>query len=303
MTFNIWKSKINGIYDIQLPNLEQEKVFRKSIRGGRTYKSKNRFESVQYKAYLNGECNFEDMVDYLIDADVVSLYPTAMAHFEYPIGDCIKLDGEKIMKGKLGIYHIKYKTNKNLMHSIGGRRSEDGSLKWDLKDDEGVYTSVDIEDMIENGYDIEILDGYYWEETAPILKDYIEELFKAKEDEAAAGLKGSVNYQLCKLFMNALYGKTIQRPIYTDSKMISTSSEYWKFWRTHTITSLDKVGAKFVVCGTPREYQTQERCITKPSHLGAFILAYSRHSLIRNPRVMTHSQNQLFFIYCCKHQV
>ena len=67
------------------------------------------------------------------------------------------------MMGKMGIYTIKYKSNKNLIHSIGGSRGDNGSLKWDLKDGEGVYTSIDIEDMVNNGYDIEILDGYYWQ--------------------------------------------------------------------------------------------------------------------------------------------
>ena len=292
MTFSLWKHRIDGKFDIQLPNLEQEQFFRKSIRGGRVYPSKHRFKSIQYDSYINKECAFEDVEDYVLDADVVSLYPTAMTYL-YPIGDCFKFNpplplklsqrknyflsenhsilskNESLspritegnegvnysMPGKMGIYTIRYKTNKNLIHSIGGSRGDDGSLKWDLKDGEGVYTSIDIEDMIDNGYDIEIIDGYYWNETASVFSEYIKYLFEAKNAEAKANRKGSVNYLLCKLFMNALYGKTIQRPIFVESKIISSSSEYWKFWGTHIITSIEPLNDKWVVNGTSRDFR------------------------------------------------
>ena len=84
-----------------------------------------------------------------------------MAKYEYPTGECFETT--EYVSDKLGIYYIKYKTNKNLQHSIGGRRNNDKSLKWDLKDSEGYYTSIDIEDMRANGYQVEIVNGYYWE--------------------------------------------------------------------------------------------------------------------------------------------
>ena len=76
--------------------------------------------------------------------------------------------------------------------------------------------------------------------------------------------------------MNALYGKMIQRPIYTKTTTISSNSEYWKFWGKHIITGVEKLGEKWVLSGTPKEVEISERCITKPTHIGAFILAYSR---------------------------
>ena len=83
LTFALWKSSIQGKYSIELPTLKQEKAFRESVRGGRTYKSKHRFISKQYEAFKNGEVGFDDVFDYCIDADVVSLYPAAMAQYPY----------------------------------------------------------------------------------------------------------------------------------------------------------------------------------------------------------------------------
>tara|TARA_R110000851_G_scaffold136632_1_gene272256 strand:+ start:43 stop:3264 length:3222 start_codon:yes stop_codon:yes gene_type:complete len=323
MTFNQWKkhTKSSG-YMIDLPTLKQEEGFRKSVRGGRTYKSKHRFKSEQYESFIKGEIDFNDIIDYMIDADVVSLYPAAMME-EFPVGNCEKLntieeqeieDEENFcrailngtlkkkntqdilsalrrknkpkklkMQGKMGIYYIKYITNKNLAHSIGGRR-EDGALQWDLKDGEGWYTSIDIEDMIENNYQVEIIKGWFWRDTAPVFKEYIKELYKKKGDEAAAGRKGSVAYTLAKLWMNGLYGKNIQRPIYTNTILIETIEEYWKFWGKHTVTDLTPIESEratiWVISGTPRIVVTKEKCITKPTQMGAFILAYSRRIML-----------------------
>lgn len=278
LTYTLWKQNINRKYFIQLPSLEQEEGFRQSVRGGRCYLSKKRFISTEYDDVISGKKKFNDINDYVVDCDVVSLYPTAMAKYEYPTGECKKYDISKpTEKGVIGIYKIKYTTNKNCQHSIGGRR-ENGSLKWDLRDETAGawYTSIDIEDMVSNGYFIEYLEGWYWESKSYIFKDYIEELFKKKEESK----KGSVEYSLAKLFMNALYGKTIQRPIYSKSEIIKSNSHYWKFRNDNYIKEIQEVGKDIIVIGEPRFEDKKEKCISKPTHLGAFILAYSRRIMV-----------------------
>jgi len=281
LTFNIWKSKMNKEF-IMLPTSEQETAFRQAVRGGRTYKSKHKFVSTDRESFLRGDTKFDDIKDYIVDADVVSLYPTAMAKYEYPVGDCIKLSDTDIASNmlpadaKIGIYEISYIANKNLAHAVGGRRDETGKLWWDLTDSRGWYSSVDVEDMIANGYKITYHSGYYWTQTAPIFADYINELFADK----AKAEKGTATYTLAKLFMNALYGKMIQRPIYTKSAIIQTNSEYWKFWGQNTVNELTEVGKYYHISGSPRDEQKQEKCITKPTHLGVFILAYSRRIML-----------------------
>ena len=145
-----------------------------------------------------------------------------------------------------------------------------------MKDSEGYYTSIDIEDMRANNYQVEIVNGYYWESKGYIFKEFIEDLFQKKQNSE----KGSVQYGLAKLFMNSLYGKMIQRPIYNKSITISTNAEYWKFWGDYIINGIEHLGDKVVITGTPRDENKMENSITKPTHLGAFILAYSRRIML-----------------------
>jgi hypothetical protein len=148
---------------------------------------------------------------------------------KFPIG--FPKETKIFMEGKLGIYNINYITNKNLIHSIGGRK-EEGELTWDLKDGTGYYTSVDIEDMKSCGYQIQILDGWYWNDSDNVFKDYILEKYKDKQESK----KDSVEYTLAKLFLNALYGKQIQKPVETKTKIIKDNYEFWSFFNEHDVS-------------------------------------------------------------------
>jgi hypothetical protein len=295
LTFALFKASIRSQYYISLPTLESEAFYRQAIRGGRTYPSRRRFISESYIDYVNGRLDFDDIKDYCIDADVVSLYPASMANNEYPIGDEKRLEAkyreqefkayeskefEANTPGAMGIYKVSYVSNKKLAHSIAGTRLDTGSLEWNLKDGVGHFSSVAIVDMLRNGYDIKLLDGYYWEESAPIFRDYIGGLFKKKEELAADGKKGSVDYKLAKLLMNGLYGKCIQRPIHLKTASISTNAEFWAFWAVHIVESITQVGDCYHISGTPRDFLKKEESITKPSHLGVFILDYSRRIMV-----------------------
>ncbi len=238
LTYAVWvnflyKDSTNPIF-LQTP--EHEKFFRESIYGGRTYKYKHTFVSKQRDAYINGKISFEDIQDYLIDADVNSLYPAAMKN-EFPIGIPIHLKPNtpsvnyfnKLIKDdakcpKFGIYRIEYKTNKNLIDAILPRR-EEGRLKWDLKDSVGVYNSVDIDNALDLGYKIKFIEGYYWEETEYVFDNYINFLYQFKKNSK----KGTAQYTLAKLMMNGLYGKTIQRPILDENVIIRLHEEFIKF--------------------------------------------------------------------------
>ena len=275
LTFNMWKQNIKNKYIISLPTIEQEEAFRESVRGARTYPSKRRFISSQYQQYIDKSIDFDDVNDYLIDADVVSLYPAAMCNFKYPIGHPI--ESKIYQPDKLGIYEIKFTPPKTLQHSLSPVRSPTG-LTWDLKKAQGWYTSVDIDMMTQEGYIIEFIQGYYWKESAFIYKEYIEELFTKKSNSK----KGTAAYLLAKLWMNALYGKNIQRPIHETTQQIVDNVGYWKFYGTHKITDITKIDGKDIwfITGIPRERTKQEKNISKPTQLGSFILAYSRKIML-----------------------
>ncbi len=163
LTYSIWISKryAEGKWPIYLQTPEQEKFFRQSIYGGRTYKYKHEFVSSQREAFLNEKLNFDDIEDYLIDADVNSLYPAAMKE-EYPTGVPLKLDDESIKDfngflekflkcPKFGIFKVEYISNKNLIDCILPRR-ENGKLIWALKDGDGIYNSIDLNNALICGY-------------------------------------------------------------------------------------------------------------------------------------------------------
>ncbi len=217
LTYAVW---VNHWYKesytiIYLQTAEQEKFFRESIYGGRTYKYKHSFVSSQRDAFFNNHIDFEEIEDYLIDADVNSLYPAAMMQ-DFPIGSPMRLNDE-IMKElndkikndkkcpKIGIFRVKYKSNKNLIDGILPRR-EGGRLLWDLHDSSGVYNSVDIDNALRCGYKVEIIEGYYWEKTAKLFHSYIEFLYDFKKKAK----KGNAQYTLAKLMMNGHYGKCLK---------------------------------------------------------------------------------------------
>ena len=143
--------------------------FRESIYGGRTYKYKHKFVSEQREAYISGGLTFEEIDDYLIDADVNSLYPAAMKN-AFPTGipmhlkpntPSVALYNTSIQEGEkcpVGIFKIEYVTNKNLIDGILPRR-EEGRLIWDLKDHTGIYNSVDINNALELGYKVKLDNG------------------------------------------------------------------------------------------------------------------------------------------------
>lgn len=293
---NIRQEKLNeesGV--IIIPSHKQDsKVFRPSICGGRCYKSKNNFNSIQKDGYLNGSIKFDDVDDYCIDLDVVSLYPHCCREFEYPIDQPIEMSKDDIKNANEyiisngcceypGIYNISYITNKHLAHAIIPYRNKEGALKWDLKDRKNVkINSVDIDNALKRGYKVEICEddeniiGYYWKKQRPIFQTYIDDLFKIKK----AAKKGSAAYLVAKNMMVSVYGKTGQKPHYTQSAWCGSVDDFWKFYEFNIVDNVELINDKFYVTGTPRSEDGKEKAITKPSYLASFILGYSRRVML-----------------------
>ena len=294
MSFDIWRNLIPE-EKVFYPKFEEEKFFRKSIYGGRCYKNAHKFTSKQYE-YIKKEseeiCKIESredreikfgflyasIDDYVFDADVVSLYPTAMAKNLYPVGKPIGIKGYK--KGKLGIYKCSYEAPKNIVYPYLPRRDTmkgTQKLSWDLKDgEECYYTSVDIENAKKLGYRFNICGGYYWEETADLFSEYVEKFISEKNRLKAEGKKGGCEYLTTKLFMNALYGKMLQKPIFDKQFYISNYDELMVKMGEFEITEIEQVGKRWLCKGISKNPHQKEMDIKKPTHLGSFILSYSR---------------------------
>ncbi len=273
--YDIWRTNYLNNKIVELPTKEEDDFYRQSIYGGRCYPNKKFFKSVEYQKIMKGEINFNDIIDYLIAVDYVSLYPSAMLE-KYPIG--YHIDTNKYIDGKLGIYKVKFITNKKCLVPPIPSRKDEGGLNWDLTDGEGVYTSIDIERAKRHGYKFEIINGKYWDESYPIYKDYIQHYYKKKQSEK----KGTPAYQTAKLNLNALYGKQIQRPIYEQKHEVRTNTDINEILIKNVITDILKVNSNFWIISTkPKEEYDINQKINKPSHEGSFILAYSRELMYK----------------------
>lgn len=274
---------------VYIPTPKDDDFIRQSVYGGRCYKNKNRFISAQYEAVKNGTLNdVEEVNDYMVYLDVVSLYPTSMLR-EYPVG--APEDTTEYKEGKLGIYKINYIPNKKLLTPVLPRRVNN-ALKWDLEDGTGVYTSIDIENAKRFGYEIEVEYGMYWEEKAPIFQDYINKFYQKKQNS----VKDTAPYTTAKLYLNGLYGKMIQRPIYTKTFYPKDHSELLEVMCSHIITEMEPVGDRLVVIASPREEADIQRCVSKPTQNGAFILSYSRE-IMMNHIHNTNPENKMEHLF------
>ena len=196
---------------------------------------------------------------------------------QFPIGNHLKtnkLEYNKDRRLKMGIYHIKYISNKKLLIPCLPRR-EASSLKWDLIDSEGIYTSVDIQRALDNGYKVEVLEegGIYWEKTSNLFSDYIDYFYKKKQNSK----KGTAAYSTAKVNLNALYGKQLQRPIYDSQETIQDHEALLEILAKGVITDIIEMNNEnWVINYTPKETTLLDGQVKKPSQNGAFILAYSR---------------------------
>ena len=287
--YAIWRDKFleDKIY---LLDAKWEVNARQAIYGGRVYKNRNSFQSSQYERVMSGEIMYDELNDFIFDADVNSLYPTAMRNFDYPVGK--EIETNLYQEGKLGIYKIKYQPPKNILTPILPRKG-DLRLHWDLIDSEGWYTSVDIEIAKAHGYAVQVITGIYWEEKSPIYQSYVDDFYEMKK----AASKGTPAYETAKLYMNGLYGKMSQRPIIAKDSIIGTSEEFWGIINTDIILEMHELGAKWMVKHMPKEELANPSGSQKPTHLGAFILSYSRKIMTMYYDLLACDKDDLFF-YC-----
>jgi len=117
------------------------------------------------------------------------------------------------------------------------KRSEDVAvpLDWNNRGSfECTMTNIDIECIRDNGGEVEVYDGIYWENTRDDIFDYLKDLETEKNRQDILKNEDEKHYneslrEMCKLFSNSLSGKVIQRNFDDDSKMIQSSTDLAKF--------------------------------------------------------------------------
>jgi hypothetical protein len=286
-------------HNLYLPNIQQERFFRKSIYGGRCYVNKRRYISSEYQKIImkldiinnkiKKEKNKDKIIelenekklihdnieDYLFDGDQVSLYPNVMRNYEYPVGKITETKEGEFDNEKLGIYEIEYEPPKDLLIPILPRKLDNG-LKWDLLKNRGNYSSVLIKLALEKGYKIKFIKGYKWEEKAYIFREFVDYYF----DKKKKATKGTALYSICKIFLNSLYGKQIQKPIYEKGDFVYNQEKLHHILQENNITDIYKINNNnHYVKYEPKEIEEKEKDIQKASQLGVFILDYSKLSM------------------------
>lgn len=297
---NKWEP-ITDVWVYRQPDLES--VFRAALYGGRCYPTQCLWESSQLEAVRQGAIGYDEVDDYVLDLDANSLYPHAMS-MPMPTGDLHKWDKDMPVPANLGIYYIKYITNKKLMNSPLPSREKDGSLAWTLLDGEGWYTTVDIDNAKRFGYEVEYQEGYFWENSTRCFEPYIRYLYTAKDKMkqlkyTPGGGYSPALYNQLKLLLNGLWGKTSQRPVARNVKQVKKTDDLISFFEEHT-------NLQFVHFGqVPEEmnYWVQGDAldkagkISKPVQIADFVLAWSRRIMLDIMDVVDPGLTECSFLY------
>jgi hypothetical protein len=253
---------------------DKDNFFREAIHGGRCEVFKREYVSSQYNNL--DDLEYDEINDFMRGLDVNSLYPHAMSKNKYPVGNSYLTSDYK--KGLLGIYKCKIIKPKNLIYPVSYDRERQS---YDLLDSEGIYTSIDIEQMIKYNYKIDVEFGYYWKNSDYIFQDYINEFYEIKKNSE----KGTPIYENAKLMLNSTYGKTIQRDnneveyiCYNDRQIKDVielvAKENKQLKNENLMTGLNMcIEDNYIIMSysPPLPIYT-----TKKSWLGAFILSYSK---------------------------
>ena len=290
---------------IEIPNIDAYKIIKKSVYGGRVCSYQK-----YYKSSYEGN-NYEELLksgDYIFNADVNSLYPAAMVGNElmsvkYPVGPSRINDNgeEEFNNGKIGFYDISYIPPKNINYPILPRRLENGGISWDLLNGSGFYTSVDIEDAISVGYEIKFNGNclVYDDSREDLFKDYINKWYNIKkcEDEKPEEERNNARRNLSKLMMNSLYGKMLQRANFENETIAYTLKDIYNFLREYELTDWTfLVGDKILLKGKIKD-EKENKAITKPMQLGAFVLSYSRRLMLYYNKIIDPTLKELIATY------
>ena len=318
--YALWRSLMTqekgDLSFISIPNKKTHyDVCLKSVYGGRTQPLKKYFLAKGLSPRLN-EMSQEERAEhyktikfYLIDGDVVSLYPTAMTSFEglkfdFPMGDGRFISDEEIQKLQIsidenksadlphGIFTVDVTPPDNLINPVLPMKSAKGdNTVWDLIPRSGqCYALPDLVSGMKHGYRFKLTKAlvYDQQKASGVFNKYIDLVYKIKAEEDANELEDSnhskneegyvakynpTRRMIAKLLMNSLYGKTLQKKIDTATVFIEKDEDMIQFLRDHDWNDLIEMGERIMVVGKKKVFGV---CVDKPMQLGSYVLAYSR---------------------------
>jgi len=301
-----------------------DKFIKEAIYGGFVSPIKLFYEShdrPKYKHLKKAEeytlDEYNKMIDFLVDIDAVSLYPSAMSLFAYPVGkpkiikkmktlEIIRKNlnsGKQMEKMFICMCDIKYKRPKGekndlIIPILCEKEKVNGTLKniYDLtKKEKVVYDNIKLEDAIKyskGGHQItKIHMMIMWPKKEFIFKEFIDQMFENRLKAKKVGdiLKSNI----LKLVMNSVYGKLIQR-IFGVRDEITSDNEL-----IDELILSDRLKT-FELCSNEKNEQRafirydiisdKNERITNLPYLGVFVLSYSK-------RIMYDAMNQFDAFY------
>lgn len=320
MGYSIWQSLLNKVdvdKQIEIPNeLKKYNFIKQATFGGRCYPMQRNYKSENYDDICSKNMTYEKILEnnkFIFNADATSLYPASMKGFDlcevkYPIGFSTWNNEPKKMwkENKTGFYEIDFKCPRDITVPIlprkkyqtvyKGKDTEKNiniGIEWSLLDGRGVYTSVDIQNAIDAGYTVRFIgECLVWNNTGDIFSTYIDKFYKMKEDAETENNK--VKRSIAKLFLNSLYGKTLQRAIFSKTVIANNVHDFNEFCSKHDLTDFQVMNEKLLITGESKDREMQ---ITKPCQLGAFVTAYSRRIMLTYIKVVDPSLKKHCFTY------
>lgn len=230
-----------------------------------------------------------DKDDYIC-LDANSLYPSAMYIGQFPIGEFkvnnspnLEFMDEQLSKGNMFLAEVTLDAG-NIRYPLIPYKTEEGNLIYPanskfeypvgsgkIVDFRGVYTSVEIEQAKLMGYKITgIFRIMYWTRKERIFEGLIKKLYE--ERSRLKKEKNPMEY-LCKILLNSLYGKNLEKistmTIFSEFGSKKRRSEHFNhvIWENEEPMPNGQ-SEKNIELTRPKE--------NKPTHIGAFILAYAR---------------------------
>lgn len=290
--------------NIMLPyNVSDDTFMRRCIYGGNcsVYKRYYRSNLLNLGDALTLQ-HYDECTDYLIALDANSLYPTGCT-FNMPYGAyhrivCGDLDTitydllfKEINHGeRMGCLRCRVlEVSNEIAYCWFPYRKKDG-IKFDFDClNKIIYiTTIQFQDMVRVGYKLLIVEAILFESNGPVLKEYICTLYQ-KRVEAKANMKkeperaaywDSLQEEI-KLFMNGLYGKLIQKPIFMKTSFELLTQNVIE--RLNALYDKGELGTLNLMKDYAM-YTTEKRSITactKPCYLGAFVLSYSKRLMMK----------------------
>ena len=225
--------------------------------------------------------------------DIVSSYPNVLYREEFPEGDYIETD--TYVKDCLGVYEVNIISQPKL--TIVPLRVKDKPLNWAYTGShQAVLNSIDIEEIIKHGGEIEIMNGVYWPtKSRRCFKPYIEKLYilKAQQDTYNKEKNPAYNPALrecVKLLLNGISGKVGQRQINDMLKICGNNADALAFIKSidsdtlevHNWTKTVLLKGKLDESQQEEKYDKQyKKGKCSPSYIAGMIYSYARRNLYK----------------------